>query len=67
MKKYSPCYQCKERTPFGECHNTCEKYKEYDFDNQLRRLSSQIDKDYVDYKVDNARKRRKKKNEKNSG
>lgn len=33
--KLSPCWKCTER--FVGCHITCEKYKQYNEDNQTRR------------------------------
>lgn len=25
----SPCYECKERDKYGECHSTCSRYLNY--------------------------------------
>ena len=66
MQKYSPCYKCTKRTPLGECHSTCKEYKEYDFDNQLRRISRCVDSEYEDYRTETIKKRIKRKNEKHN-
>jgi len=53
----SPCRGCTERTEYGACHSTCQKYLDYRHEHDIKMKERAIKSEISDFSRDSKKRR----------